>query len=308
MRCTHEAPGGRLGLCRRPGDPGLRGPRRGGRGAAVPAAVGQHDHADQALHLPDAGRPDLRQLLRQLPRGGRSAPGTCQPRAAGRPRAQAASSRSRWIGKELPPLGASRAVIANQYNGGKMNGFVSAYQRQARNGSTVHGLLRPPSSCPSTGTRRAATCCSTTSSRPPRTASGPIASYWVSAATAPGGRGGVPDKGYGKQPHDLRPAAGRGRELEVLRAGIQPSPDLPHRLPGQPGDPDPPGFRWSITRASPRTPPWPATSSTWTSTPRTWRPARCPRSATSPARPRITSARRGRSWPGRTWSGIWSPS
>src|SRR5450631_3762304 len=47
-------------------------------------------------------------------------PGTCQPRTAGRPGAGCVKPFP-LIGKEPPPLGASRTVIANQYNDGKMN-------------------------------------------------------------------------------------------------------------------------------------------------------------------------------------------
>jgi phospholipase C len=125
-------------------------------------------------------------------------PGTCQPRAAGRPGAGCVKPFP-LIGKELPPLGASRAVIANQYNHGKMNGFVSAYQRQARNGSTVMGYYdrrQLPFYWNAAGSYVlfdhffSSTPYGIRANR----------SYWVSAATAPGGRGGVPDKGYGKQP------------------------------------------------------------------------------------------------------------
>jgi phospholipase C len=37
------------------------------------------------------------------------------------------------------PLGANNTIIANQYDGGKMDGFVAAYQRQGRDGATAMG-------------------------------------------------------------------------------------------------------------------------------------------------------------------------
>jgi phospholipase C len=125
-------------------------------------------------------------------------PGTCQPWTAGRPGAGCVKPFP-LIGKEPPPLGASRTVIANQYNDGKMNGFVSAYQRQARNGSTVMGYYdrqQLPFYWNVAGSYVlfdhffSSTQYGIRANR----------SYWVSAATAPGGRGGVPAKGYGKQP------------------------------------------------------------------------------------------------------------
>lgn len=124
-------------------------------------------------------------------------PGTCQPRAAGRPGAGCVKPFP-LIGKELPPLGASRTIIANQYNDGKMNGFVSAYQLQARNGTTVMGYYdrrQLPFYWNVAGSYVlfdhffSSTQYGIRANR----------SYWVSAATAPGGRGGVPDNGYGKQ-------------------------------------------------------------------------------------------------------------
>ena len=125
-------------------------------------------------------------------------PGTCQPRAEGRPGAGCVRPFP-LLGKQPPPLGASRTIIANQYHGGKMNGFVSAYQRQARNGTTVMGYYdrrQLPFYWNAAGSYVlfdhffSSTRYGIRDNR----------SYWVSAATAPGGRGGVPDKGYGKQP------------------------------------------------------------------------------------------------------------
>jgi len=64
--------------------------------------------------------------------------GTCQPKQAARPKAGCVKPFP-LTGKQLPPLGASRTIVTNQYDHGKMNGFVSAYQLQARNGANVMG-------------------------------------------------------------------------------------------------------------------------------------------------------------------------
>ena len=50
-----------------------------------------------------------------------------------------ASSRSCWTTAERAPLGANATVIANQWDGGKMDGFVAAYQQQGRDGALAMG-------------------------------------------------------------------------------------------------------------------------------------------------------------------------
>ena len=116
--------------------------------------------------------------------------GTCQLQIAGQPK-HGCVQPFPLIGKQPPPLGASRTTVFAQYHHGQMNGFVSAYQRQGRNGSPVMGYYdhrRLPFywnaarsyvlfdhffSSAMYGIRA-------------------NRSYWVSAATAPGGRGAIP--------------------------------------------------------------------------------------------------------------------
>jgi phospholipase C len=134
--------------------------------------------------------------------------GTCQPRSLGRQ--QHGCVRPFLLNRyQPPPLGASKTVIADQYNQGKMNGFVAAYQRQGRNGSLVMGHYD----------RRQLPFYWNAASRyvlfdqffsSARYGIRANRSYWVSAADAPGGIGAVPRGGYGKQPtiFDLLQAAG----------------------------------------------------------------------------------------------------
>jgi len=64
--------------------------------------------------------------------------GACQLRVTGKP-ADGCVKPFLLSGGHLPSLGANNTIIANQYNGGKMDGFVAAYQRQGRDGATAMG-------------------------------------------------------------------------------------------------------------------------------------------------------------------------
>lgn len=123
--------------------------------------------------------------------------GTCQPRDTGKP-ADGCVKPFLLSGSHLPSLGANNTIIANQYNGGKMDGFVAAYQRQGRDGATAMGhyddrtlafywkvasdyvLFDHFFSSNQYGIRN-------------------NRSYWVSAVPAPGGTGRIPAAGYGDQ-------------------------------------------------------------------------------------------------------------
>jgi len=123
--------------------------------------------------------------------------GTCQPRDTGKP-ADGCVKPFLLSGGHLPSLGANNTIIANQYNGGKMDGFVAAYQRQGRDGATAMGhydgrtlafywkvasdyvLFDHFFSSNQYGIRN-------------------NRSYWVSAVPAPGGTGRIPAVGYGDQ-------------------------------------------------------------------------------------------------------------
>ncbi len=123
--------------------------------------------------------------------------GTCQPRDTGKP-ADGCVKPFLLSGSHLPSLGANSTIIANQYNGGKMDGFVAAYQRQGRDGATAMGhyddrtlafywkvardyvLFDHFFSSNQYGIRN-------------------NRSYWVSAVPAPGSTGRIPAAGYGDQ-------------------------------------------------------------------------------------------------------------
>jgi phospholipase C len=123
--------------------------------------------------------------------------GTCQLRIAGLP-THGCVQPFPLTGKQPPPLGASRTTVFAQYHHGKMDGFVSAYQRQGRNGSPVMGYYDHRQLPFYWNAARSyvlfdhffsSTMYGIRANR----------SYWVSAATAPGGRGAIPAGGYGRQ-------------------------------------------------------------------------------------------------------------
>jgi len=123
--------------------------------------------------------------------------GACQLRVTGKP-ADGCVKPFLLSGGHLPSLSANNTIIANQYNGGKMDGFVAAYQRQGRDGATAMGhydgralafywkvardyvLFDRFFSSNQYGIRN-------------------NRSYWVSAVPAPGGTGRIPADGYGDQ-------------------------------------------------------------------------------------------------------------
>jgi phospholipase C len=66
------------------------------------------------------------------------AAGTCQPRMAGSPK-DGCVKPFLISGTQSQPLTASATVISRQYNKGAMNGFVSSYEREGRDGSLAMG-------------------------------------------------------------------------------------------------------------------------------------------------------------------------
>jgi phospholipase C len=197
--------------------------RPGGAALAKPAAVvsaallGLALAASPAAASPSASPPAQHQAVTPvkhfifLMQGGRAfdnyfgtypgadglSAGTCQPRDTGRP-ADGCVKPFLLGGGHLPSLGANNTIIANQYDGGKMDGFVAAYQRQGRDGATAMGhydsrtlafywkvaseyvLFDHFFSSNQYGIRN-------------------NRSYWVSAVPAPGGTGRIPPDGYGDQ-------------------------------------------------------------------------------------------------------------
>jgi len=125
-------------------------------------------------------------------------PGTCQPRSAGR--SQEGCIKPFPLGdRQPPPLGASSTTIASQYHHGKMDGFVSAYQKQGRNGVPVMGYYdrRQLPFYWGIADRYVLFDRFFSSARYGIRAN---RSHWVSAAPPPGGSGAVPARGYGELP------------------------------------------------------------------------------------------------------------
>jgi phospholipase C len=125
-------------------------------------------------------------------------PGTCQPRSAARPK-EGCVKPFPLGDRQPPPLGASSTTITSQYGRGKMDGFVSAYQKQGRNGVPVMGYYdrRQLPFYWGIADRYVLFDRFFSSVRYGIRAN---RSYWVSAAPPPGGSGAVPARGYGKLP------------------------------------------------------------------------------------------------------------
>jgi len=191
------------------------GPPAGGSHGASVTAGGRAStaHADQALRLPDAGWPHLRQLLWQLPwrrTVRRRAPASPGPKDG--PGGGLRQAPSPLLGTQPPTAwrepGDHREPVPRA---GRWTASSPRTRAQARNGTTVMGYYGPPPAAlllERGGQLRAVR--PLLLSPPPGNGIRANRSYWVSAATAPGGRGGVPDKGYREAANDLRPAAGRG--------------------------------------------------------------------------------------------------
>jgi len=121
--------------------------------------------------------------------------GTCQPLSVSGPAGPCVKP-FLLDNSERAPLGANATIIASQWNGGKMNGFVAAYQQQGRDGAMAMGHYNAAQlpfyweaaqnyvlfdhffSSAQYGIRN-------------------NRSYWVSASPAPGGTGRIPAGGYG---------------------------------------------------------------------------------------------------------------
>lgn len=121
--------------------------------------------------------------------------GTCQPLVTSDPTGRCV--KPFVLGNdERAPLGPSGSIIANQWHGGKMDGFVAAFQQQGRDGAMAMGYYNAKQlpfyweaaqnyvlfdhffSSVMYGIRD-------------------NRSYWVSASPAPGGTGRIPADGYG---------------------------------------------------------------------------------------------------------------
>ena len=202
--------------------------------------------------------------------------GTCQPRAD-RPAGAAASGRSRCTASSRHRW-ARTDDHRNQYNGGKMDGFVAAYQRQGRNGTAAMGYYdhrrwpstgRSPSNYVLFDHFFSSTQYGIRNNR----------SYWVSAAPAPGGTARVPAGGYGKQQTIFDRLQAAGVSWKFYVQGLQPGQTYQGASPTKPETQTARVPLLDYARFI-HDPALAGTSSTWTSTPGTWPPGRCPRSRT----------------------------
>jgi phospholipase C len=123
--------------------------------------------------------------------------GTCQAMMAGRPK-DGCVRPFVLSGIQAPPLNASGTVVSRQYNDGAMNGFVSAYQEEGRNGTLAMGFYN----------RRELPFYWNTASNyvlfdhffsSALQGTRVNRSYWVSAAPPPGDGQQIPASGYGSQ-------------------------------------------------------------------------------------------------------------
>ncbi|MDX6390080.1 MAG: phospholipase [Streptosporangiaceae bacterium] len=123
--------------------------------------------------------------------------GTCQAMMAGRPKDGCVRPFA-LSGIQAPPLNASGTVISRQYNGGAMNGFVSAYREEGRNGTLAMGYYNRrelPFYWNAAGNYVLFDHFFSSALQGTRV----NRSYWVSAAPPPGGGQQIPASGYGRQ-------------------------------------------------------------------------------------------------------------
>ena len=123
--------------------------------------------------------------------------GTCQARVVGSPR-EGCVEPFLLSGIQTPQLNADGTVISRQYNNGAMNGFVSAYQNEGRDGNLAMGYYdrrdlpfywKVASSYVLFDHFFSSALQGTRVNR----------SYWVSAAPPPSGGQQIPADGYGNQ-------------------------------------------------------------------------------------------------------------
>jgi phospholipase C len=121
--------------------------------------------------------------------------GTCQPLSVSGPAGRCVKP-FLLDNSERAPLGASATIIASQWNGGKMNGFVAAYQQQGRDGAMAMGYYNAtqlPFYWEAAQNYVLFDHYFSSAQYDIRN----NRSYWVSASPAPGGTGRIPAGGYG---------------------------------------------------------------------------------------------------------------
>jgi len=124
--------------------------------------------------------------------------GTCQPLLTSAPKGNCVRP-FLLDDTNRTPLGANATIVANQWDNGKMDGFVAAFQRQGRDGAVAMGHYNATqlpyywevaSNYVLFDHFFAATRYGIRDNR----------SYWVAASPAPGGNGRIPAGGYGSLP------------------------------------------------------------------------------------------------------------
>ena len=300
MRYTHEAPGGRLRSCAAVLVTLVcAGPAAAAAAAAVTAAVGISTTTPikHFVFLMQGGR-TFDNYFGTYPGADGPPAGTCQPRTTGQPAAGCVKpfpligkpACRRWartadghrepvrrredgrLRLRLPAAGGATGATAMGYYDGRDAALLLERGRQLR---AVRPLLLVHASTASVPT--APTGC-----RPPRRPAAP---------------GRVPAGRLREPADDLRPAAGGGRELEVLRPGTTTlaRPTAPPR----PANPETQTARVPLVDFA-RFTHDPALASHIVDLDQYYKDLHAgtlPAVATSPARPRITSAPRGRSSP-----------
>jgi phospholipase C len=121
--------------------------------------------------------------------------GTCQPLSVSDPAGHCVKP-FLLDNSERAPLGANATIIASQWNGGKMNGFVAAYQQQGRDGAMAMGYYNAtqlPFYWEAAQNYVLFDHFFSSAQYDIRN----NRSYWVSASPAPGGTGRIPAGGYG---------------------------------------------------------------------------------------------------------------
>lgn len=124
-------------------------------------------------------------------------PRTCQPVELGSPGTRCVKP-FLLDGTRIAPLSASRSIIDNQWRGGKMDGFVSAYQQQGRDGAAAMGHY-DSAALPWYWQAARQYVLFDRFFSDARYGIRDNRSYWVSARPAPGGAGRIPAGGYGNQ-------------------------------------------------------------------------------------------------------------
>ena len=278
-------------------------------GAGAAAASRTSRHADQALRLPHAGRPVLRQLLRHLSRartGSRPAPAS-----AGRHRQADRRLRQAVPAARQPAAVARRGPQVSRQPVRRRRGWTASSPPTRARARRHHrdGLLRRPRPALLLEGRPTTTCSSTISSPRPGTASVPTGPTGCRPPGARRHRARIPAGGYGEA--SRRSSTGSqaaGVSWKFYVQGYNPHADVSRRVAGEPELADRRGCRCSTSPGSSTTRRCASHIVDLDQYYKDLRPARCPRSPTwRPVRLRRALRPVDRR-SARGWSGPWSRS